>query len=59
VTACWECNLKKNNAADWQPRVVGAEHGWDGMLAVFKGLALSEPDAEEKRWLKAAARLKL
>jgi hypothetical protein len=56
VTACWECNLKKSNADGWAPSAETSSHrGWDGMLAVFKGLVAADPDAAERRWLKAIA----
>jgi len=59
VTACWECNIRKNNAEGWLPRPQRCGEPWDGMLAVFKGLTTAEPDAAERRWLRAIQKLSL
>lgn len=59
VTACWECNLKKSDAEGWSPTAAKPERSWDGMLAVFKGLAEAQPDAAERRWLRAIRSLSL
>lgn len=51
VCACWACNLEKSNRrdAEWRERAARpSEHtpGWDGLLAVLRGL---EPHSE---WLR-------
>jgi hypothetical protein len=52
VTACWECNLRKGDQDGWVPKPRPTSGVWDGMLAVFVGLAITEPDAAERCWLK-------
>jgi HNH endonuclease len=59
VTACWECNLKKGNDEGWLPKPQALGTTWDGLLAVFKGLAAEGSDGSERRWLKAILSLGL
>jgi len=65
-TACWKCNLRKNDAPlkTWEQREkrspvkgkYGEPKNWDGMAALFMFLAERNPSqltAYDKDWLKA------
>jgi hypothetical protein len=56
VSACWDCNVRKNDNEGWTPRDRPEGGSWDGMLAVFVGIAGDQPDDMEKKWLRAIDR---